>query len=92
MSEETHMRIRVSDDLRNQLIDVAEKNGRSLTAEVIARLEESLAKGVDASSMASRIAALEAAVTVLQKDTRQLYVNDDHLLAKIENVYKDAGI
>ncbi|MGJ0505758.1 MAG: Arc family DNA-binding protein [Methylocystis sp.] len=40
--DETHMRIRVPGALRQQLIALAEQNGRSLNAEVVARLVASL--------------------------------------------------
>lgn len=40
--DETHMRIRVPGALRNQLIALAEHNGRSLNAEVLARLIASI--------------------------------------------------
>lgn len=59
---ETHMRIRVPDTLRDRLIEIAEKNGRSLNAEVVARLKASLEQNPqseDASDIKQRVSAIE---------------------------------
>jgi Arc-like DNA binding domain len=52
------MRIRVPDSLRDALIAIAEKNGRSLNAEVVARLQETMSEGDDFAKMKAELAEL----------------------------------
>jgi len=41
-TEDAHFRLRLPEDLHAQLIEVAEKNQRSINAEIVARLKASL--------------------------------------------------
>jgi hypothetical protein len=54
------MRIRVSNGLREKLIELAERNGRSLNAEVVNRLEASLSDADQISKILARLSALES--------------------------------
>ncbi len=59
MDNETHMRIRVPDTLRDRLIALADKNQRSLNAEVVARLEASLTHADDVSELKKLVADIQ---------------------------------
>ena len=55
---ETHMRIRVPNALRDKLIVIAEKNGRSLNAEVVTRLEASLQQDTETEALTDALETL----------------------------------
>lgn len=59
METETHMRIRVPDTLRDRLIQLAERNQRSLNAEVVARLEASLSHADDVTELKKLVADMQ---------------------------------
>lgn len=77
---ETHMRIRVPDRVRDRLIELAEANQRSLNAEVVARLEESLAK-------ADEFAELKKAVKRLDTELTEAIRHIDNLESEMRSIY-----
>lgn len=82
---ETHMRIRVPDSLRDKLIEIAERNQRSLNSEVVARLEESLAK-------ADEFQEMKKLVKVLQAQILETASHVENLESQMGNVCEHTGI
>ena len=86
MDSETHMRIRVPDKLRDQLIALADKNQRSLNAEVVARLEASLTHADDVTELKKlvleiqeRLLFAETMLGHIEGDISKLYDRTDGL-------------
>lgn len=72
--DDAQFRVRLPDKLRAEIIEQAEKNGRSINAEIVARLENSLGwDQYDPAKLAVDIQEIRGDVKELWKVVRSLY-------------------
>ena len=91
--EDAHFRLRLPVELRDKLVEIAERNQRSINAEVVARLQESLAKGDEFAEMKKTLEAMQKSLDEacrhidllecsVSEVTRHLYGEDNRFYAE----------
>jgi len=74
--------------LRDQIRDIAEKNGRSMNAEIIARLAESLEIDAVAESPGASMEAMKPLLEAVRDDLAGLY---EERFARIEKLMEEVN-
>jgi vacuolar-type H+-ATPase subunit E/Vma4 len=75
--EDLHFRLRLPQEIKDRIEESAEANRRSITAEIIARLVQSLESDMTLSDHEKRLETLERWVTDLRARTGEDVYNDN---------------
>jgi hypothetical protein len=89
--DDPHLRVRISEALKARIEAAAASSGRSVTAEIVSRLEKSLDEDPTISQLQGSVSLLQSKMDEVEQELRLVFTDRNLLARMIERAFEAIG-